>query len=280
MSIKDLLVHVDTSSHVEARFDTAAKLAVSQNAHLTGLYVVSPPDVPEFIRPYLTDDILHRQHKALDEMAEDAHGKFAAACGANGVPCDFRVLHGDLAANLTRQVRYYDLAVLGQRDPHEELQPGSREVPDQIVMSSGRPVMVVPHAGHAGTVGRNILVCWDASRLATRAVSDTLPLLVAAERVTVLVVDTHNGDGIRLAEVTGANITRHLTRHGVTAAPRQVSANGGRHVGETVLAEAAGLGADCIVMGAWGHTRWQEVLLGGLTRFMMTHMTLPVIMTH
>ena len=279
MSIKDLLVHVDTSSHVEARIDTAIKLAQSQGAHLTGLFVVSPPEVPDFIQAHLSDSILEQQYKALEDQAAEAQAKFSKACAEVDIECDWRIAHGSLVEHLTRVTRYFDMSLLGQRDTHEELQPGSHEIPDRVVLSSGRPAMIVPYEGNPGTVGKNIVICWDASRLATRSVSDTLPLLISADKVTVLVVNTHEKTNPHGGEVTGANISAHLKRHGVNVEAKIVSA-GERHIGETVIAQIDELGADSVVMGAWGHQRWREMVLGGLTRYMMKHMTVPVIMSH
>jgi nucleotide-binding universal stress UspA family protein len=145
-------------------------------------------------------------------------------------------------------------------------------------MLAGRPILVVPYAGHFARIGQRVVIGWDASREAARAVNDAMPLLAAAEAVTVLTIDPEQsprGHG----EIPGADIALHLARHGVTAqVERTVSAGIG--IGNTLLSRAADLEADLLVMGAYGHSRVRELLLGGVTRTMLTSMTLPVLMAH
>ncbi len=279
MALKDILVHVDSSSHLSARLDAAVTLAKAHGAFLVGVHVISPPDIPDFIRPHLGDEVMERQHATLRDQADRLHETFEAACAEAGVGHEWRLIEDGLVDGLVRQFRYVDLGVLSQRDTHEEVQVGSREIPDQVVLSAGRPSLVLPMDGFTRPIGRRVVIAWDASRLATRALHDAMPILVDAERVTVLVVNTAGEGHARAGAVTGANISAHLTRRGVPATPKQVFADG-HQIGQTVLEEVAEGDNDLVVMGAWGHQRWREMVLGGLTRFMMRHMTVPVLMSH
>jgi nucleotide-binding universal stress UspA family protein len=136
--------------------------------------------------------------------------------------------------------------------------------PEQVALASGRPVLIVPYAGHFDNVGRRVLIAWNATREAARAVSDAMPLLTSTELVTVLTIDPREGPHGH-GKLPGADIALHLARHGVEAQiERTVSA--GMPVGEVLLSRVADLGADLIVMGAYGHSRAREVLLGGATR--------------
>ena len=140
------------------------------------------------------------------------------------------------------------------------------------------PVLVVPYAGRYETVGRRVLIGWSATREAARAVSDAMPLLAAAEIVTVLTIDAREGTDAH-GELPGADISLHLARHGVKAEiERTVSA--GIPAGDVLLSRAADLGADLLVIGAYGHSRVRELLLGGVTRSILQSMTLPVLMSH
>jgi nucleotide-binding universal stress UspA family protein len=153
-----------------------------------------------------------------------------------------------------------------------------RPHPERVTLASGRPILVVPYAGHFATLGQRVLVGWDASREATRAVGDAMPLLAAAEQVTVLAIDPQAGPGGH-GELPGADISLHLARHGVKAViERTVSAD--VPIGDVLLSRAADLGADLLVMGAYGHSRARELLLGGATRTVLGSMTLPVLMSH
>jgi nucleotide-binding universal stress UspA family protein len=147
-----------------------------------------------------------------------------------------------------------------------------------VTLASGRPILVVPYAGRFETVGRCVLIAWNVSREAARAVADAMPLLAAADVVTVLAVDPPPGPGGD-GDLPGADIALHLGRHGVEAQiERTVSAD--VPIGEVLLSRAADLGADLLVMGAYGHSRTRELLLGGATRSILASMTIPVLMSH
>ena len=123
-----------------------------------------------------------------------------------------------------------------------------------------------------------MLVAWNASRAATRAINDAMPLLAGAETVTVLCVDPDE-DSRAHGEVPGMDIAAHLARHGVKASVES-TVSGGIGVGNALLSRASDIGADLLVMGAYGHTRVRELLLGGATRTILKSMTLPVLMAH
>ncbi|GAB6053376.1 universal stress protein [Magnetospira thiophila] len=278
MALKDILVHVDDSVHAGARIAAAVDLAKSQGAHLTGLYVISPPDIPQFIEAHLGANIVAERVKVMTALAEKAKAAFTQACATAGIDFEWRQNEGDLTHFLLKNVRYVDMAIVGQRDSQEDPQVGSEQLPDRLVLSAGRPVMVIPRAGASKPLGRKILICWDGSRLATRAINDSLPLMEEADKVFVLVVETKES-AENLRGITGVNIAGHLARHGIAVETRRVTA-GDHDVGEAILSKAVEFGCDCIVMGGWGHQRWREMVLGGVTRYMLKHMTIPVIMSH
>jgi nucleotide-binding universal stress UspA family protein len=123
-----------------------------------------------------------------------------------------------------------------------------------------------------------VVIAWNSAREAARAVHDAMPLLIAAEAVTVLTIDPREGPQGH-GELPGADISLHLARHGVKAqVERTVSAD--LPVGEVLLSRLADLGADLLVMGAYGHSRMRELLLGGATRSLLQSMTVPVLMSH
>ena len=133
-------------------------------------------------------------------------------------------------------------------------------------------------AGHFGRIARRMLIGWNVSREAAHAVNDVMPLLIAADAVTVLIIDAEQSLRPH-GEVHGADIALHLARHGVRAqVERTVSA--GIDIGNTLLSGSVDLEADMLVMGAYGHSRVRELLLGGATRTVLTSMTLPVLMSH
>ena len=173
--------------------------------------------------------------------------------------------------------RYADLVVIGQRD---EQSPGGvdKRFEQKVLLAAGRPVLVVPYAFEKRPVGRHVLIAWNASREAARAVSDALPVLTRASHVHVLAFSPQVG-GRAHGEEPGADVALYLARHGVkvTVSPQYAS---DIDVGSQLLSRAFDLSADLIVMGAWGHSRLHELVLGGVTRTLLESMTVPVLMSH
>jgi nucleotide-binding universal stress UspA family protein len=184
------------------------------------------------------------------------------------------MVEGIGAASVARQARYADLVILGQVDP--EAPAPSSVVPAEVVLSSGRPALIVPYVLRSQSVARRVFVAWNASREAARAVADALPLLQDAEAVVVVSINAKLGVE---SEQPASDLAHHLARHGVKAEATAIVAKDPT-VGAVLLARAADFGADLIVMGAYGHSRSRELLLGGATRHILRHMTIPLLMAH
>jgi nucleotide-binding universal stress UspA family protein len=277
MTFKDILVHVDNLEPSAARLSSAINLAESLDARLTGLYVVQKPYLPAYAEAQISADILEEQAEIAKQQAEEAGKKFAEATGKNGLQSEWRVEEGTTAEVFTRQARYHDLAIVGQGHPDSYFFIGDREMPDRMIMTSGRPALVIPYVGEYATIGKRVMVAWDAGPMAARAVHDALPLLQTAKNVTVMVVNPKNGSN-GTGDIPGADISAHLARHGVNAQADHVKSD--MDTGNMLLSRAADMGADLIVMGAYGHARWAELVLGGVTDHMLKHMTAPVLMSH
>jgi len=281
MSYKDLLVVLDSAAPARGRIEIATALAERSAAHLVGLYPLPIPEAPQhfgyydpaLLNPFF-EELRARARKAADKTRE----LFEHITGLHGVAAEWREIPEGADADPVVHARYADLAILGQLDPDggelDTLQPS----PEQVAIASGRPIIVVPYAGSFPNVGQRVVIGWNASREAARAVSDAMPLLMTAEIVTVLTIDPREGPRAH-GELPGADISLHLARHGVKVEiERTVSAD--LPVGEVLLSRVADLGADLLVMGAYGHSRARELLLGGATRSLLRSMTLPVLMSH
>ena len=280
MSYKDLLVCLDESESCGSRIDAAIGLARVYDAHLTGLCVAVEPDLPGYVTAQLPSDVLARQKDEANREAEALAEVFAGKVKAAGLTVDCRVercLATDLPRMVSTHARYADLVVLGQPDPADEA-PGRVLFPAEVALAAGRPALVVPYVGTRATLGERVMVAWDAGREVARAVSDALPILERAASVVVLVVDPESGRGGH-GERPGADIAVHLARHGCKA-DAHPTASGGMGVGDTILSRLADQDTDLLVMGAYGHTRLRELVLGGVTKHIMRHMTVPVLISH
>jgi nucleotide-binding universal stress UspA family protein len=280
MSYKDLLVVLDSETASRGRMDLAAALAERFAAHLVGLYPLPVPEAPRhlgYYDPALLDPFFRELREKAQETSDKEREAFEHAASLRGLSAEWRVVADGPESDPALHARYVDLTILGQLDPDRDAEM-LRPRPEHVTLASGRPILVVPYAGHYETVGRRVLIGWNATREATRAVSDAMPLLIAAEIVTVLTIDAREGPDAH-GELPGADISLHLARHGVKATiERTVSA--GIPAGDVLLSRAADLGADLLVIGAYGHSRLRELLLGGATRSILQSMTLPVLMSH
>ena len=281
MSYKDLLVVVDSDPPARGRVELAAALAERFAAHLVGLYPLPIPERPRelgYYDPAILDPFFTELRERARDAADQVREQFEHIASLRGVSAEWRLVPEGFEADPALHARYTDLAILGQLDPDRGDADIIRPRPERVTVTSGRPVLVVPYAGHFADVGRRVVIGWNATREAARAVNDAMPLLVSAELVTVLMIDPQAGpDGH--GELPGADISLHLARHGVKAEiERTVSAD--IPVGEILLSRIADLGADLLVMGAYGHSRFRELLLGGATRAVLRSMTVPVLMSH
>ncbi len=285
MGIKDILLQVDAGAAYPARLDLAVGLAQRHGAHLIGLCVFDVRLVPgagfraiERVDSMALPEWQFQLRTEALEAAAKLESDFRERLRRNGLQGEWRLVEGDAAATIGLHARYADLAVLGQEDPDDSRISGWTAVLQQALLSSGRPLLIVPYAGRFAQIGRRVLVGWNARREAARAVHDALPLIEHAEAVTVLAVDPHGGVGGHGGE-PAADISRHLARHGLRVAAAQ-TVSAGLDTADVLLNYAADHDADLIVIGGYGHPRVWEIVMGGVTRALLQRMTVPVLMSH
>lgn len=279
MAFRDILVLIDDHPACERRTAAAVDLAARSNAHLVGLRLVSVPSVPGFVAAQMPAAVREAQESIDRAAAAEARQRFEAEARRNGLSYEWRdvaVESGHGSEPISLQARYADLLIVGQ--PDEESTAEERALVETLLVACGRPVLVIPSIGAPSGFGRKALVGWDARREAARAVHDALPLLIAAEEVEVVTVNARPGRGGHGPE-PGADVTRHLARHGVKVKLAQLS-SGPLSVGDLLLNRVSDQGFDLIVMGAYAHSRLRDLVLGGVTRHMLRHMTVPIFTAH
>ena len=280
MRFKDILVTLDPSEQSATRLGLAADLAQRHEAHLTGLLVIdvmTPVLMAGDGGGALLGDLLQQMREDALAAAARVEAVFRETLRRQGLAGEWRLVEGFGPSQVAMQARHADLVILGQPDPDGGRTNASAMV-EQAIFASGRPVLVVPYAGRFGSIGRRVLVGWNAGREAARALGDALPLLTQAERVTVFAINPAGGEDGH-GEEPGADIALHLTRHGVTVGVERTEARG-IEPGDILLNQAADTQADLLVVGAYGHSRLREMVLGGVTRTLLRQMTLPVFLSH
>ena len=278
MTYKTILVHCDASAKLLPRLEVAVDLAQRFGAHLVGVHVQAPIHIPAFSAGVMPPFDVYDAYEAAAKAEHDtATATFEEGTKGSHLRGEWRLAKGFHEEALVIQGRYADLLILGQTEPDSET-PTPGALPETVAISSGRAVLVVPHVGVRRKPGKSIMLCWNASRESARAAAEALPFLVSAEKVIVLIVDTRKfGSGH--GPEPGADVAAWLARHGANVTvQREVAADA--DVGEVILSRAADHGSDLIVMGLYGHSRLQEVILGGASRTLLSSMTVPVLMAH
>ncbi|GAB3431727.1 universal stress protein [Massilia solisilvae] len=277
MRYKTIAVHADTSVHAPARVLLACALARAEGAHLVG---VAATGVSRFIYPAstaaLARNVVSPYAASLHEHAHRALDEFEAIAAAEGVASrEPRLVADDPEGALVLMSRYADLLVLSQTAPAHEVAGAVRELPEFVMLNTARPLLLAPYVDRPWSPGGKALVAWDESIEATRALGHALPLLCLAAAVTV--VQFGRGAAGSLA-AHATDLVAWLGRHGVRANVLEERLDIGD--GNALLSLAADQQAGLLVMGGYGHARFRELLLGGVTRTVLDAMTVPVLMAH
>ncbi|ACD19932.1 universal stress protein [Paraburkholderia phytofirmans] len=276
MTCKTLLVHLDDSTHSAARTQFALDLARRHEAHLIGLYVVCR----ELTQPLFLhgeSGWAEAREAQLSSNLNDARARFLAAGELAGASVEWRAPAGATVDTTVLHARHADLLILGQYDPHDPSSYIARHFVEDVVMSSGRPAIVLPYAGEVRSFAESVLIAWDGSRESARSMADALPVIKRAKFVTVMTVRRHPSSG---GEPAGISVAAWLARHGIQAGFADSATTDGVSTGALLLNMLTDLHVDLLVMGAYGHARVQERLLGGVTRTVLESMTVPVLISH
>ena len=280
MAIKDLLVLVDRSPASGRRLEWALAVAARFSARVTALALVAEPYLPALVGVHIPVELLREQAAEAERNADAVLA--AASQAAQRLDISISIMRVTAAIDrlpslLARAARHADLCVVGQPN-EDDVEFDTARLAEAAFMDSGRPALLVPYIGAASTTFQRVLVAWNGSREAARAVHDALPFLVLSEQTTVLMVDPTGQGGLPGGE-PGTDIATHLARHGVRVEVK-TTPSAGMTVGDVILSQAADEDADLLVMGGYGHSRMRELVLGGATRQLLAQMTLPVLLSH
>jgi nucleotide-binding universal stress UspA family protein len=274
--LKDIVVNLGLGTHDPAG-QYAISLADAFEAHVMGVAFSFDPVIPGIVMGGIPPEFIESQRIESDKRARAAVARFEHAAKLAGVSAETRIISASIsggADELGRLARRFDMVVVGQAE-------GDKAMPDEVVdegvlFESGRPVIFVPYIQKIGLKLDRVMVCWDGSRAATRAVADSIPLLQKAKMVEIVLVTTK---GFKADEAPGVDLAKHLARHGLDVNLKRITSPE-IDVASTILSYAADSSADMIVMGGYGHSRLREFVLGGVTRSILETMTVPAFMSH
>lgn len=275
--IKDIVVSLSVREDGGNVGDYAVSVAEALDAHITGIAFVFDPIVPVSGTGYIPPEVIDTQLADNQAAAKAAIERFAAATSRAGLSAEPVTLSASAAGagdQFARVARRFDLAIVGQAEPEggtvEEL------IAEGTLFQAGRPVIVVPYIQKAPLKLDRVMVGWDGSRQAARAIGDAMPLLAKAGKVELVIVTNERG---KQDEIEGADMGQHLARHGLTVDVKRI-AGGDIDVADALLSHVADSGTDFFVMGGYGHSRLREFVLGGVTHSILKSMTVPVLMAH
>lgn len=277
VSYKTILVHVDETQRAGERIRLAAAVAMAEGAHLIGTAMTGASR-------YLLQRHLQTTHEPhlvehlafLRQRAERGLQDFEATVERLGLKSfERRLVDDEAGAGICLQARYVDLIVIGQNDPQETTPIVMPDFPQYVVLHSGRPVLLVPHDGRFDNIGARVLIGWDASVAATRTLTTAVPMLRRAQHVDAVVF---NDEQLGHESVADDGLEQYLARHGVRVNVLQRHTE--RDVGAALLALASERNSDLLIMGGYGHARFREIMLGGVTGSVLKAMTVPVLMSH
>jgi nucleotide-binding universal stress UspA family protein len=279
MTYKTVLLHVDETQSSLKRTLLAHSIASKFDAHLTGIaltgisrYIFESTDLG------VGDPNIMLHLSALRERAERAISQFKQTSMELGASTSEDVIANDEAnGGLGLRARYADLIIIGQSNRNEPSPSVMSDFPEFMIVNSGRPVLIVPHAMTKTTIGEQSVVAWDGSRESARALTDAIPLLKLSKLTHVLIINPNQDDQTH-GDEPGADIALFLTRHGIKV---EVTTRFSSHdKGACILSACKELGADLLVMGGYGHSRFREMIMGGTTRTILESMEIPVLMSH
>lgn len=278
MAYKTLLVHADLSRHAPARIELAAALCAEHGAHLVGAAMTGIARAV-FPRGYdvTPGTLLASYVEPLAQAARRALDGFEQIARRHGISHESRLVCDQAPDALVQLARFADLVVVSQDDPDESLgyMPPALRMPDHVVCGAGRPVLVVPRAAPPAACPRRVLVCWNGSREASVALAAALPLLQGAAQVTLACMGpsfpSENTGRRELDDMVAYLARQEVDVELVLRDPR-------RDTGLAILALAAERTCDLVVMGCFGQSRFQEILLGGASRTVLREAALPVLM--
>ncbi|WP_395069167.1 universal stress protein [Paraburkholderia silvatlantica] len=279
MSYKTIMVHMDTGSRASARLTLALKLARRFGAHLDGLFAAFEPNPREFYVMGGTADYYDTHRKLRREQRGAIERLFRAELTRAQVDGAWVAPEGDPVTAVMQRSRTADLVILGQTDQEDPESYIAEHFPETVLLGAGGPVLLMPYTGSFESVGERVLVAWNGSREAARAVHDAMPFIARAAHVTIVAASTTFTPAE--SQASCADLAAMLARHGATTVDiTRFDRGTAESTGDALLSYAADGGYDLLVMGAYGHARLQEFVLGGATRSILATMTLPVLMSH
>ena len=280
MTYKTILISLNEISRLPQLIAAASSLGQALDAHVSGLYVIPAVQVYPSVGFEAAPQVFEGNRTYFKDNAATVRSTFEAAMQREGVKFDLHVIDARtplIADDVIAWGRSADVVLVSATNP-DEVTGVERDFVEQVIMGAGRPVVILPATGEAKLSLDEVVLGWDGGREAARAAFDAMPLLRVAKKVRIVRADPQKDPGLR-GGVPGADLAEALARHGIKAETQGFPTEG-YDAGQALLRCADDCGAGLIVMGAYGHSRLTEFIFGGATRFVLSRLNRPVLMSH
>ncbi len=274
-----IAIHLNDDTVCERRMDIGLRLAKERGAQAVGVYPSASVAGLQQDENILPQDVRTTLRKRRDEHREATRAQFLDKAQALGVQAQWRTPHGDAEDGLTLHARYCDLLVMSKADSTDSLTSLRPNLPEAVVMASGRPVLLLPNFGTIDTIGQRVLLCWDQRREAARAFSDAAPLLRHSQALTIVEIDRDDKRAQDL-DIHENDLADYCVSLGYPKPKHLLKDSKGYGVGNVILNTATDTDADLIVMGAYGHSRMRQWIMGGATSTLLSTLTVPVLLAN
>jgi nucleotide-binding universal stress UspA family protein len=279
MALKDILIYLDPSEDSLDDLNLGAELAALHSSHFTALFIRQWSDAQYQRGKHAelglasaeTIQALDREiERSIESTAERLRSALDILGRQRGMTTEWICRNGPAAQVVPSLARYFDLCILGVRTP--------RFLSETLALETGRPVAILPRTHEQESLGRHIAIAWNASRAATRAVNDALPLIELAQRTSILIVDGADSSDDLVSPVE--RIAEHIRRHAPAVDTIRISLRPGQSIARALQHEARQIGADLLVAGAFGHSKLRESIVGGVTRDLIDEVKMPLFLAH
>jgi nucleotide-binding universal stress UspA family protein len=274
-----IAIHLNNDSACARRIDAGLQLAKEHNAEVVGVYPSDGVAGHYYDESIIPLDVRKMLRSRRDEYKASVQKLFLEKAEAAGVKADFRAPHGEADAALALHARYCDLLIMSKAERLDTVTSIVPNLPESVVMAAGRPVLMLPNLGNFPTIGERILYCWDQRREAARAFTDAAPFLQRCKELVVLEID-RDEQAFHENDLRDNDLADFCEKRGYPRPKHLVKESEDIGVGNVILNTAADSGSDLIVMGAYGHSRMRQWVMGGASRTLLSSMTAPVLLAH
>lgn len=280
MGIKTILAYLQSELSAPAVIEAAIQIARPRGAHVVGVHAVGTYPIYGEFAAGIPDDVIAQINQPARQAADALLRFFDAKLKPTGVTSEWRrpaCSYAHIADVLGKEAHAADLIVCAKYSEADD-DESAAGLPERLILGSGRPVLVVPEALAPAPIGERVLVAWNNTREAARAAFDAIDLIKGASYVRIVTEVAHESDRAS-AQAAAAQLAASLGRHGVSATP-DVSIAGKGSTGDALLARLAEESCDLLVMGCYGHSRFREMIFGGVSRDILRKAAVPVLMAH